>query len=336
MEKCLSVLKNVHIASMYNLPKKINMADHDNYKQQIEERKKYTDLILTSSAKNKVIVAGAGTGKSFTFKSLLTLKDNNSLALTFINNLASDLSKDLSGLADVHTFHGYCKSLLYRISVDGINAHFYYYPKLPYVIESDALILASHLNGFEHVIQKLDEGERIEFYIERANYYNAVGHNDSVYRVIKYFSTNLSSIPKFSQIVVDEYQDFNPLEVRLIELLALSSPVLIAGDDDQAIYSFKNASSDHIREKANSDDYERFELPFCSRCTHVIVSAVNGITQKAKELGLLKNRIDKRYECFMPEKGKDSEIYPTIVHAACSIQNKQASRNYIGKFIGMR
>ena len=309
------------------------MADNNEHQAQIEERKKYTDLILNSTAKNKVVIAGAGTGKSFTFKSLLTTKGNNSLALTFINNLAGDLAKDLSELADVYTFHGYCKSLLHKISVDGIEKNFNYYPLLPQIITTDASILASHLSKFEEAIQKLEEDERIEFYLKRANYYNAVGHNDSVYRVLKYFMANNSLIPKFAQIVVDEYQDFNPLEVEFIELLSIPSPVLIAGDDDQAIYGFKHASPVHIRNKAIDKEYELFELPYCSRCTQVIINSVINVTNKAKELGFLKNRIDKNYICFMPEKGKDSGIYPKIIYASCSIQNKADARNYIGKFI---
>lgn len=306
---------------------------NDDFERQIAARKRYTDLILNSSAKNKVIVAGPGTGKSFTFKSLVTLKGTDSLALTFVNNLANDLAEDLSGLAQVHTFHGYCKSLLYKISVDGVKVPFNYFPKLPLIIDSDAVILASHLQDFEKAIQKLDEGETINFFIDRANYYNAVGHNDAVYRVLKFFTQNPKSIPSFAQIVVDEYQDFNPLEVAFIEQLAIPSPVLIAGDDDQAIYGFKHATPAYIRKLATSKDYQLFELPFCSRCTDVLVRSVIQITQKAKTLGLLSGRIEKKYMCFLPEKADDSKTHPTIIHAACSIQNKQDARNYIGKFI---
>jgi superfamily I DNA/RNA helicase len=309
------------------------MTDEEELKRQIAERKKFTDFILNSKAKNKIIVAGPGTGKSFTFKSLVTMRGTDSLALTFINNLANDLAEDLSGLAQVHTFHGYCKSLLYRIAVAGIDVHFNYFPKLPLIIQSDALVLASHLRDFEEAIQKLDTGERIDFFIERANYYNAVGHNDAVYRILEHFTQNPKSIPSFAQIVVDEYQDFNPLEVAFIEQLALSNPILLAGDDDQAIYSFKHASPEYIRRKAIAADYERFELPYCSRSTEVIVSSVIQITERAKAANLLRGRLEKKYFCFLPEKKIDSEIYPKIICASCSIQNKQEARNYIGKFI---
>lgn len=309
------------------------MPDSNSYSEQIEKRKRYTDLIINSTARNKIVVAGAGTGKSFTFKTYLTGKEGKLLALTFINNLARDLFNDLAGIADVHTFHGFCKSLLHRMSVEGITSHFQYYPKLPNIIESDAQILTSALSGFEKSLQTLTEGAEIKFYINRANYYDSVGHNDSVYRVLKFFGSNPRAIPTFTQIVVDEYQDFNSLEVEFIESLALKSPVLIAGDDDQALYGFKHASPDFLRKKAIEGDYEKFELPYCSRCTEVVVSSVADIISKAKDACLLEGRIEKKYLCFMPEKEADSRSYPRIIHASCSIQNKQPGRNYIGKYI---
>ena len=42
--------------------------------------------------------------------------------------------------------------------------------------------------------------------------------------------------------------------------------MVIAGDDDQSLYSFKNANPQEIRDKHKSEEYTSFELPFCSRC----------------------------------------------------------------------
>jgi len=110
------------------------MANEDLHKQQTDDRSRHTALILESNARNKVVVAGPGTGKSFTFQELLKTKSGDNLALTFINNLARDLQKDLGTLAEAYTFHGYCKKLLHRISVNGIDTDFHYYPKLPRLI----------------------------------------------------------------------------------------------------------------------------------------------------------------------------------------------------------
>jgi len=307
------------------------MPDQNLHEQQSIERDNCTNLIVQSTAKNKIIVAGPGTGKTTTFRKLLETKNGDKLALTFINSLAFDLQKGLGDLAESYTFHGYCKKLLHKISVDGIDTNFHYYPKLPILIKTDADLIGIDLDKFDEAFQTLTEDDRIGFYLERGDYYNAVSHNDAVYRVLKHFQSGSASLPSFSQVVVDEYQDFNSLEIAFIDELVKTSPVLIAGDDDQAIYNFKNASPYHIRAKSSHPDFEKFELPYCSRCPQVIVDAVHDITNKAKTISKLQERIEKRYLCFLPDKEVDSLAHPKIIHASCSTHTKSAP--YISKFI---
>lgn len=307
------------------------MPDQNIHDQQNADRTRYINLIIQSTAKNKIIIAGPGTGKSSTFRKLLETKSGDNLALTFINNLAFDLQKDLGELAEAHTFHSYCKKLLHKISVEGIDTDFHYYPKLPILIKADTDLIGIGLDKFDEAFQTLTEDDRIGFYLERGDYYNAVSHNDAVYRVLKYFQSGEVSFPSFSQVVVDEYQDFNPLEVAFIDELVKSSPVLIAGDDDQAIYNFKNASPYHIRAKSSHPDFEKFVLPYCSRCPQVIVDAVQDIANKAKAFNKLQGRIEKEFLCFLPDKETDSIKNPKIIHASCSTHTSRAP--YISKFI---
>ncbi|MEK9179727.1 MAG: hypothetical protein AAB893_04650, partial [Patescibacteria group bacterium] len=84
------------------------MPDQNLHEQQSIERDNCTNLIIQSTAKNKIIVAGPGTGKTTTFRKLLEAKSGDKLALTFINSLAFDLQKGLGELAESYTFHGYC------------------------------------------------------------------------------------------------------------------------------------------------------------------------------------------------------------------------------------
>ena len=65
------------------------------------------ERILTSESSCQIIVAGAGTGKTFAFKQLLERVSGNALAVTFINALANDMTKELDGLADTRTFHSF-------------------------------------------------------------------------------------------------------------------------------------------------------------------------------------------------------------------------------------
>lgn len=300
---------------------------------QEKDRKRYSDLIINSTAKKKIIVAGAGTGKTFIFQELLKRKNSNALALTFINNLADDLKTDLDGLAESQTFHGYCKKSLHRVPFGGINANFHFFPKLPKIIESDEQLLFGRKSNFNEAFQRLIEDDgRIDFYMDRANFYNAVGFDDSVYRMLQYFKSGSGEPPRYEQVVIDEFQDFNRLEVAFIEEIEKVNPILIVGDDDQAIYyDLRNASPDFIREKTKDPDYKRFELPYCSRCTEVIVNAVDDIITHAKANGNLTDRVDKKYTCYLPDKRQDSLNYPKIIHVKCSVQRKNAP--YIPQYI---
>lgn len=302
-------------------------------KKQEVERTASTAKILNSVHRRKVIVSGPGTGKTFTLKGVLKTKSGDCLALTFINNLARKLKEELGDLAKVCTFHSFCKEMLHNIPKEDLSDQFILFPHLEAVIKSDMLIMFNEKRSFSRSFHKMDLSDNsIEFFIYRSSYYDTVSFDDSVYRVMEYFKYNPDQIPKYEQIVVDEYQDFNKLEVEFLDILAEKSPMLIVGDDDQALYGMlKSASADYIREKFNAPDYEHFCLPFCSRCPSVITHAIEDILVEAKKKGKLSNRINKIYKCYLPDKWRDSQQYPKIVYAQCSTQAKKTP--YIAKFI---
>lgn len=298
------------------------------FSEYTKAREEYSEAILSSGATKRAIIAGPGTGKTFTFHKALEIAGGEGLVLSFINNLVAGLKSNLDSLAYVSTFHGFCRHLLHQIGTDGLSSHFHYYPPLPILFAEDiTAILGTSIDSdaVERSFQTLDENSGIIFAaLLSGNYYDAVSHNDSVYRVLFHLRNNSADIPSYSLIIVDEYQDFNRLEVKFLELLSLRSPLLVAGDDDQALYPFKYASPDFLREIAQDSDYAVYWLPFCSRCTQVIVAAANRVIEEARNLGLLIHRIDKPFECFMPVKAGDSETYPRIVHARCTVQRNNA------------
>ena len=296
------------------------------------------DAIINSGAKKKVVVAGPGTGKTWLFRQLLSNKtgeDADSLVLTFINNLKGDLERDLGQLAQVYTFHGYCRRLLHqrpRLRTP-LTKDFHYFPPLASLIKIDWEIIhggkAPHFIG---LMRDLDEKDEIGFYIARANYYNAVAFDDSVFRVYKGFEGLPEEVEQFSLLLVDEYQDFNKLEVGFIRHLAAASPTVIAGDDDQALYSqLRSSNAKYIRELYGGTDYDSFTLPFCMRCTEPIVGAVEDVVSYARKIGKLKGRINKPYCFYPPEKGTDSKQFPRIKVIETTVQMLQA--NYFGKYI---
>jgi len=288
---------------------------------QKDERKKCLDAILLSKSNKKIIIAGAGTGKTFTFKEILKANpEGKSIAMTFIRKLTADMDVSFGGLAEVKTFHAYCKKILHEQ-----NGKVELIPFLTNIIEKDAQYLDLELKDFDKKFQMLDEeSSELTFYLWRGDYYDAVSFNDSVYRLYKKLQKEPNIVPNLNQILIDEYQDFNPLEVAFINELESKGNILIVGDDDQSVYEGRCASPNYLREKFNSGNYEKFELPFCSRCPEVIVNAANTFLLNAQANGFLNGRINKRYECFIELKGNDSTRFPKISTVQCLTGNTAA------------
>jgi len=282
---------------------------------QAAERQECLDAVLNSPARKKLVIGGPGTGKTFLFGQLLERNANgNNLAMTFIRRLVDDMAPELSEWAEVKTFHAFCKKTLHsRVG------HVDLVPYLTEIISRDSELLEKGFGNFDCKIRMLEESSpEVAFYLKRGDYYGAVGFDDSVYRVLKHLRADPSILPSFDQIVIDEFQDFNPLEVAFIEELAKKGPILIVGDDDQAIYEGRSASAKHLRSVYMSGLFEVFDLPFCSRCPEVIINATHSIVSRAQARGYLHGRINKRYECFLGAKEADSIKYPRIVRAQCS------------------
>ena len=51
---------------------------------------------------------------------------------------------------------------------------------------------------------------------------------------------------QYTSVVVDEFQDINRLDFEFIGLLARDKQLIVVGDDDQAIYAFRQCSPDYI------------------------------------------------------------------------------------------
>lgn len=309
-------------------------------KEQLEadrqRRQETSDSIVESDASKKLIVAGPGTGKTHNFKRVLEAALGKGLALTFIRTLAADLEKDLGEIARVNTLHGYCKSLAHGLGgVGGLSAEFDYYPSLFSILADDLTSIRGQKVTKEYVDKLFHKMEDTDGLLSEALnlslYYDALSHTDAVYRMVQHFEGASHEIPKHPVVVVDEYQDFSLLETRFVQNLAKASPILIAGDDDQALYRFKHASANFIRELAENEEYERFDLPYCSRCTEVVVQAINNVVGEAQKCGLLQNRLDREYLCYLPDKQEDSDNHPAIVHAACSVHMKKAP--YIAEYV---
>jgi superfamily I DNA/RNA helicase len=296
--------------------------------------------VLASQSQKKLVVAGPGAGKTTLFRKLLDQADGDAsqrLVLTFINNLKADLDRSLGDVADVFTLHGYCQHLLHRYAGlrNGLTADFVCYPGLVSLIKKDWQWLENKSDApkFVELMRDLNcSALEDAFYTARSNYYDAVDFDDSVHRTYQRLAADPSLVPSYELALIDEFQDFNNMEASVIDLLAERNRIVIAGDDDQALYSqLRGASWDHIRAHYEAGHYEIFQLPFCMRCPEVIVGAVNDVIVNARKDKKLQGRIDKPYRYYEPVKRDDSRRYPKIELVEMSVQ--RANANYFGRYV---
>ena len=92
----------------------------------------------------------------------------------------------------------------------------------------------------------------------------------------------------FDYIFVDEYQDVNKEQYKLIKLLKNKNKVLIVGDEDQAIYGWRGSNSKYFRDfQLEYPDCRVIKLERNYRSTQQILNLADGFIKQNK------NRLDK-------------------------------------------
>lgn len=107
-------------------------------------------------------------------------------------------------------------------------------------------------------------------------------------RAVKLLSdhTILSKVKeKYSFIIVDEYQDINPIQEHLIELIAgKEGNVTVVGDDDQAIYRWRGTTVDNILTfHQRYNDVKQVKLEENYRSTSGIISHAMSVVKNNKK-----------------------------------------------------
>jgi len=270
--------------------------------------------IKTSDKSFFVGLAGPGTGKTHAFKNIIESDDykgKNILILSFIKKLVNDLSKDFIDFKNVKvsTLHSFAmqemKKIIGKIELDPIldktiseDCYFIENKKIDYAEK----FYNNNLNAKEEEFYK----KRIEFYKHESGLYS---FNSIIYSFNKFFSLpkNKSNIPEYDLILIDEFQDFNELELELIKLLNIRNKIVVVGDDNQSLYFFKNAKPKQIKDLYDDISTESFSLDYCYRCPRVIVDATNNLIENAKRNGFLSERSTKKF--LYPEgRGDKDEI----------------------------
>lgn len=87
----------------------------------------------------------------------------------------------------------------------------------------------------------------------------------------------------FKYILVDEYQDTNPIQAKIIELISKNDNTCIIGDPYQSIYRFLGASVKNIIDKTKIENMNVIQLLNNYRSTANIVSFTNDVSTLFRE-----------------------------------------------------
>lgn len=121
---------------------------------------------------------------------------------------------------------------------------------------------------------------------EKHNYFD---FDDLLLKSIHLFNNNPELLGKyqnlFKYILVDEFQDTNEIQFRLIEMLSTKHKnVFLVGDPDQSIYSFRSAKIENILNyQQMHPDTVVINLKENYRSTRNIVEASNSLVERNKE-----------------------------------------------------
>ena len=229
----------------------------------------YQKAAVENTNNQLLIVAGPGSGKTtvLTRRIAYLIKEknvpaNNCLAITFTRRAAEEMRQrlkkllsDKADLINIHTFHSLCLSILKENTEKaGLSEDFK-------VISEQEKSLYKDENIPDDM---LEFDDLIKYTIKLFEDYPEIAES---YR------------EKFQYISVDEYQDIDENQYKLIRQLAPSDGNLCAiGDPNQAIYGFRGGSSKFFNNF--SEDYKNVQIVNLKnnyRSTKSIVNASNQI-----------------------------------------------------------
>ena len=126
-------------------------------------------------------------------------------------------------------------------------------------------------------------GEIFITYVQRCQQANAMDFDDLLTLTFKLFQEHEDIRKKYADrfdfLLVDEYQDTNHAQMRIVmQLCKEKERVCAVGDDSQSIYSFRGANIDNILSfQSRFKDARLFKLEQNYRSTQSIVEAANSL-----------------------------------------------------------
>src|SRR6187200_2282471 len=251
-------------------------------------------------------------------------KPNEILAITFTNKAAGEMKERLQRLLGpsgrglwILTFHAACGRILRREAQRlGYRSNFTIYDQADQIrlvkqcleeLERDPKRFTPRgiHNQISHAKNQLvgpaEYAERVQSFYDQtvADVYqlyqrrlfgsNAVDFDDMLMLTVDVLERFPESLERwqnaFHHVLVDEYQDTNKAQYRLLQLLAAKHRNVVAvGDPDQSIYAFRGADIRNILDFENEfRATQTIALEQNYRSTNTILRAANAVIQNNRE-----------------------------------------------------
>jgi len=275
---------------------------------------------VSSSSPAIAVIAGPGTGKTKTLVCRIAylvekcgIHPSQVTAVTFTNKAANEMrvrlekhfgDKRTAGAMTIGTFHSICLQILSKWKnnitiIDEYNAVSIIEEILkdmklkisPRDVMRGISLIKSGISPAGNKKKPDVPAEVYGLYCSQLDRYGVMDYDDILLEVLKRFqSTNTGDISdsslenSFSYLLVDEFQDINGIQYRLIkEWGRKSRSIFIIGDPDQSIYGFRGSDFRYFeRFKEDFPGIRHVRLTQNYRSTpEIITSAKSVISKKA-------------------------------------------------------
>lgn len=256
-----------------------------------------------SGARDLLIAAPPGSGKTrVLIRRFMRLVEegvppSGILAITFTNRAAQEIKErlSLSGIdparSNIGTFHSICLKML-KAKDPGLTLYSREDQRRVLKglgvkgVEAAADLISGIKNSLRGDLGE-EEGALYSRYTEALRDAGALDLDDLIPGAVKAIEAGHEAFGGISHVMVDEYQDINPMQRRLLKLLSKGATVFAIGDPDQAIYSFRGASLMGFIEFR--DDYPGAEVMGLRRnyrsCSRIVEASNSVIGMNAGRAG---------------------------------------------------
>jgi superfamily I DNA/RNA helicase len=268
---------------------------------------------VTTTEGPLLVVAGPGTGKTLTIVRRIAhlvqqgVRPENILAVTFTNRAAREMQErtasilgDTAAKIFIGTFHllGIRIIQVNRGNDFGICSRDEQIELLKPLMKGTAKKaeqMAEHISRIKNFLATADPEvqKSYEAYNVALKQRNAHDFDDLIRNPIELLEKNdelqRKCQDRFQYCIVDEYQDINPAQYRLLKLLiGRNNNVCVVGDSDQAIYAFRGADlQNFLNFEQDFPGAARITLTENYRSTGAILSAADSVIKNNQK------RIDK-------------------------------------------